>query len=618
MVSPWVEDPATGIPAAPAVPAQAVEAGHLTGGHLTGEPHTPVAVRDDAAPAGAGGPGGAEAVRVSRRGRLWTAAFVVAVLTGPAVLLSAYLRRPFWYDEIWRGHFVSEPVSSLWSELSVANTPSALGWLGLVRLSGEILGWHGWALRLPGLLAVPALGVAIAVLVRRFAGPVAAVAAVCLLCLNATFLDLASQLKPYAIETLAVVAVVLLWLGPTPGGRDERARGTRRTAAGIVALCAVPAVFVVVPLAALDVLTGAGKRRRRLAEVLPAVGLVTAHTLVFLGHQSAQRGGVYWDTQFLAGRDLWEALVFIADQLWLTVTGSPPGIDRFDPSLLPVFVELPHQLPWLLAPATVGFGVVGVAALLRRPDGRQVLGVVAGAELLMLAASAVRFWPFGPTRTNQFLVPLLLLVVLVGADRVVRRALRSDGLPFRLRGTVGAVSAVMAVVLAAGVAAAGGLSGDGLLWERRDRLRGMDLTVDAAVAARRLVRPGDVVVVGGRLARPGWIYAMEVNDDAPRFPGGLPSVPAGTPAGREPARVPRTETVFVQADLRDDAGRLIPLAAQLARPRKPERLVVFVLDIEEREMAPGLAVLRADGWCAGERWSFRLTGTVTVYGRCAA
>ncbi|WP_326828404.1 glycosyltransferase family 39 protein [Parafrankia elaeagni] len=140
-----------------------------------------------------------------------------------------------------------------------------------------MFGWHGWALRLPGLLAVPALGVAIAVLVRRFAGRAAAVAAVCLLCLNATFLDLASQLKPYAIETLAVVAVVLLWLGPVPGGRDERARGTRRTAAGIVALCAVPAVFVVVPLAALDVLTGAGKRRRRLAEGLPAVGLVTAH-----------------------------------------------------------------------------------------------------------------------------------------------------------------------------------------------------------------------------------------------------------------------------------------------------------------------------------------------------
>ncbi|WP_326828402.1 hypothetical protein [Parafrankia elaeagni] len=235
----------------------------------------------------------------------------------------------------------------------------------------------------------------------------------------------------------------------------------------------------------------------------------------------------------------------------------------------------------------------------------------------MLAASAVRFWPFGPTRTNQFLVPLLLLVVLVGADRVVRRAFLSDGL-LPLRGTVGAVSAVMAVVLAAGVAAAGGLSGNGLLWERRDRLRGMDLTVDAAVAARRLVRPGDVVVVGGRLARPGWTYAMEVSDDAPRSPGGLPPVPAGTPAGREPARVLRAETVFVRADLRDDAGRLIPLAAQLARPRKPERLVVFILDIEEREMAAGLAALRADGWCAGERWSFRLTGSVTVYGRCAA
>ncbi|MBE3204342.1 MULTISPECIES: hypothetical protein [Parafrankia] len=607
------------------------------------------------------------------------------LLTGPVVLLAAYLRRPFWYDEIWRGHFVSEPLSSVWSELAVANTPSALGWFGLVRLSGEAFGWHTWALRLPGLLALPALGVAVAVLVRRFAGSVAAAFAVCWLCLNATFLDLATQLKPYTVETVATVAVVLLWLGPVRGG-DTRGRGARRMAAGVVALCSVPAVFVIVPLAAMDVLGGGvggggggggrsllrrGQLRRSqlgrcLRETLPAVVLVTVHTLVFLGHQSAQRAGDYWDTQFLAGRDPWQAMCFVGDQLWRMLAGSPPGIDQFDPSLVPGYLHLPHYLPWLLAPLTGVFGAVGIAALARRADGRRVLAALVGAEVLMLGASAVRFWPFGPTRTNQFVVPLLLLVVVVGVDRVVRQVVRrvtrdrADAAPRdRLLSVLGATSGAMVLLIVAGVALAGGLSGDRLLWERRDRLRGLDLMVDATVATRRLVRPGDVVVVGGRLARPGWIYAMEVSDDLPRQPGALPPVPAGTAAGAEAPRVARADTVFVvpgllrRAELAAstsadsaaaaDSGTAVDKAAAtladtavtgstadsdsvgsdnaadaaaVAHLQRSKRLIVFVFDIEEKAIAADLAALRQDGWCPGEQWSFRLTGSVTVYERC--
>ncbi|MCM3923533.1 hypothetical protein ND748_17920, partial [Frankia sp. AiPs1] len=100
---------------------------------------------------------------------------------------------------------------------------------------------------------------------------------------------------------------------------------------------------------------------------------------------------------------------------------------------------------------------------------------------------------------------------------------------------VGLAHAAVALPLAAVVAISGcgvlllqtSLSGSRPLWEHRDRLRGLDLMVDAAVVTRRVARPGDVVAVGGRLARPGWLYAMEASDDGPREPADRQPGPGG-------------------------------------------------------------------------------------------
>lgn len=619
-------------------------------------------------------------LRPARRATALAAVGVAAVIVGVLGLLQAYLSRPFWYDEIWRAHVVSEPARSLWAELAVANTPSALGWFGLTRLSGDVFGWHSWALRLPGFVAVPLLGAVIVIVARRFTGVTAAVAAACWVCLNSTFLDLATQLKPYALETLAATAILALWMvdspsdhagerasrtyRPSPGSPGlDKGRFVRRAAAGVLALFAVPGIFLIVPLAAVDLWRGP-RRRWRLLECSPALVLAGLHTVVFVAHQSSQRNGVYWDRQFLAGRGPLDAIRFVADQLRLTLTGSPPGIDRFDPSLVHGALPLGSLSPWvalLLGLVIAGTGAIGGWTLAGRPDGRLLLAALAGTELMMLAASAGRYWPFGPTRTNAFVVPMLIVVVLVGAERVLRwlvlflrqqspgkapqidaegssavdpiptpgsivisrslsefspllhapdgsarplapSAAARPGAPAGGRALIAVALvavALVGLVSSGGLLAGNSLAGSRLLWDHRDRMRGLDLMVDAAIATRRVAGPDDVVAVGGRLARPGWLYAMEASADGSRDPSALPP------------RISRVETIFF-------GGSTPPLTAQIAgRASQPRHLIVFVFDIEQRDLSGQLAALTRAGWCTDRSWAFHLTGTLTRYDRCA-
>jgi hypothetical protein len=553
------------------------------------------------------------------------AGVVGGVLVVVEVVLRDYLTRPFWYDEIWRAHFVSEPASTFWSELSRANTPSAAGWMALSRLAGDVFGWHGWALRLSGFAAYPLLGAGIYVLARRFTGRPTALVAALWVCLNGTLLDLGTQLKPYTVETLAGVIVTYLWIGG-PGPDDgSRGRLVRRTAAGLVALFAVPLVFLVVPLAAAEVALGP-HRRRRATEALPALVLTAAHTVLFVGHQSSQRIAHYWDRQFLADRDLGGAVAFVGRQLWDIVTGNPPGIDRYDPSLVHATTDGSWAATWLMAPAFIVAGAVGSAVLLRRRDGRLVLAALGGAELLMLAASAERYWPFGPTRTNLFVVPLLVLLVVTGAATVgsrlgsaARAAWAGEGAGAKAATAVPTAAVAALLVLAIAVQT-GSAAPDRAVWNRRDRTRGLDLMVDAAVAARRLHRVGDLVIVGGRLVRPGWIYAMEASDDAAVNPAGLPPAPAGTAivaagshvrAGSGPPRVARADTVFLS--LLGDGTLLRELRARTPPPR---RLLVFIFDADRDAVRPDLADVRRSGWCAADSWTFDQTGTLTVFNRC--
>ena len=137
-----------------------------------------------------------------------------------------------------------------------------------------------------------------------------------------------------------------------------------------------------------------------------------------------QRHGDYWNSQFLARRGVLGGLRFVGAQLLALAGSAPTGVDRTDPNLVHGITDGTAVAVWVLAPAVALASLVGARVLLRRPDGRVVVVALLGAELLELVASAERYWPFGPNRTNLFLVPLLTLVPAVGVRELVVLARR--------------------------------------------------------------------------------------------------------------------------------------------------------------------------------------------------
>jgi hypothetical protein len=109
--------------------------------------------------------------------------------------------------------------------------------------------------------------------------------------------------------------------------------------------------------------------------------------------------------------------------------------------------------------------------------------------------------------------------------------------------------------------------------------------------------------------RPGWIYAMEASDDTARRPAALPTDPAG-PDG-EPPRVPRSDTVFF---VQPGTGEV---AADVdAHTPAPDRLLLFVFDLDASAARADLADLRRAGWCASGAYPFPQAGALTVLTHC--
>ena len=219
------------------------------------------------------------------------AALVVLTLVLEAVLRAA-AERPLWYDELWRAHYLSPPLGQWWDELTRSNAPSAAGWAGISRLVPTLFGWTPLVLRVPELISLPVLAASSYLLARRFTTLPAAMGVAVLVALGGKVLDLGMQLKPYTIEAICTIGMVGLWASAPPLVGPPRRWIGRRLAAGGLTLFSVPAVFLLVPLAASDVLLARGGVRQRVRAGLGAVPpllICALHSLVFIRRQSFQR-----------------------------------------------------------------------------------------------------------------------------------------------------------------------------------------------------------------------------------------------------------------------------------------------------------------------------------------
>lgn len=467
----------------------------------------------------------------TERPRLPADAIALGLLLVAGVLvvwyLRGYLSRPLWFDEQWRAYHVT--VRGLGFELRTMYAPAALGWLLHEKAAVSLLGSHEVALRAPMALVVVALPLATYWLARRWLGSVASALTAGTLLLNGAVLGYGLQLKPFITDALVVVVVLGIWIAVHGAARW---RPVGYAAIGLLSLCSIAALFVLVPLLAVDLV--AAIRARRL---LPALALAAlagipalAHLLLFVRSQTLLLSYPYWQRYFVPHRP-GAAVGFLAEQLasYLPrlLTGAAQQADnRINAPFL-------HALPpWLAVPAAVA-GVaaltLGSRSLLRTASGRGLLVATTGALALQAMASWAELWPFGFVRVNVFLVPLLWVVMGVGvADALAGRAAGAAPLGTVLRATGAVILVVLAAVAVVDARAVRSFE------HRAATVHPLNGDLRAVMAAARsAASPGALAIVNldGHLGfgphGKGWVYYMDRYDGNGDGFERLPHIPPG-------------------------------------------------------------------------------------------
>ena len=221
--------------------------------------------------------------------------------------------------------------------------------------------------------------------------------------LGTGLIDYAGQLKQYSTDIAAAVGILLLAAVVEKSGLTLR-RALVLGIAGLLA-CAFsqPVVFVLAGAGLSLVLLAAAKRIEASA---PALGLLGALW-------AAGAGFALWSGERTLTPDV---KTYLRD-FWAS------GFMPLSPATAPVswlwnqiarvfegFLEYP--LPLLF----VALLLVGAAGLFRRKPAWALFLLV--PLLLTVAASAARLYPFAPGRVTAFLVPVMLLLVAEGVERV--------------------------------------------------------------------------------------------------------------------------------------------------------------------------------------------------------
>ncbi len=308
--------------------------------------------------------------------------------------------RSFWLDETVTAVLV---VNRSWMEIlrhiPLADNSAQQPYLFMLleKIMVSWFGNHELVLRFWPFCAGLAGVFAFDALIRKICVPAARTLALALFVFSSSLIYYAGELKPYSIDVLATILLVLMAV-PFPPQSLTWGRAARMGAAGAVSLwISNPSVFI---LAAIALCQG--------------VPVVTARQYRLLK---------YWALTWL----LWAASFGVL--YWVSFSGMASDAVLFNMwknSFMPQPLWSVASLRWLKEALTaffmdpVGQGSAGVAALvfaagavaLARKD-MKFLGALLLSFFFTLLATALHVYPFGG-RLSLFLVPLILIILAEG------------------------------------------------------------------------------------------------------------------------------------------------------------------------------------------------------------
>ena len=554
---------------------------------------------------------------VQRPGRPGLAGLLaVAGLLVEAGVIEFFLRhlltRPFYYDEASRAYEIAQGGAFL-SHLGTAAAPLSLGWVGIETAARLVFGDTEAGLRAPMFAALPLLGVATYLLGRRWLGPVASFCAAALLLANGWIVNYALQLKSYSYEGLfAVAAVGVYLLAQRATWRRAQLVGLY-VALGLTCVFALPNLFVVVPLLALDLvrtLRGRDQAACRVAGAALAGAVALVHYVAFVSPQAGVAGTGFFTANYAPhaiGPFVRFAAAGFGSYVPSMVIGIAGGAANAAPSYPP-----PPAADGVLIAVTVILLAAGLVAALRDAAGRALVTAAGGAVLLELAASAARRWPFGLLRVNIFVLPLLYILCAIGAVWLARALIGPRGADGTRPVTVRWWRAIAAMVagVAVIVAAAGAGASTARTFAATSRLAvaptRWGATRSAVAEARTAGAPGDLVIIRADRTPPDW-YAAPWLYYMVKYQGWTGAV-AARPA------IPADHTLAVDKVTPPAVARFLA-----AHPGSP---VVFLLEYRlPGNRFPGwahqqsLRTLRRYGYCSAREIPLRYTGALTIVRR---
>ncbi len=338
-------------------------------------------------------------------------AFALCVLLLMSRLWKGIDPSSLWLDDLWTG-IVIRRMS--WARFFELRPPVPIGFVALGKFFAMLSSDPEWPLQLlPVLCVILQVPIMATIAFRWTRRRSLALTAGVLLSICPVLMIYGVHVKPYSCDSLITCLLLFLGLPLLNAWRSKRAAVL--AAAGLLGLLfSFPSIFISTSLLGLSWARALADRKHsriqhsHAAAILAGFALSVAllYTFLLSGQANSQMQR-YWAGFFLPFGSPLGMLSFLDKQ----------GIDVLVGALPNVVSLLPRALLRLLAAGLMG----ALVGLVRVPRTRFVGLWMLLLGLGALAASGLRLYPVGAGRTDTYLHPVTLLLVVLGADLAISR-----------------------------------------------------------------------------------------------------------------------------------------------------------------------------------------------------